>query len=49
MPLDGFIKMIDSINALNQTQDFDIASIIVGGSNIANVPGTTTEAQVVDT
>ena len=49
LPLDGFVKMIDSINALNNTQDFDIASIIIGGSATANVPGYTTKDQIVST
>jgi hypothetical protein len=49
MPLDGFVRMIDTINSLNTTQNFDIASIIVGGSNVANVPGETNAEQVYDT
>jgi hypothetical protein len=49
MPIDGFTKMIDAINSLNTTSDFDIASIIVGGSLTANVPGLTTKEQVIST
>lgn len=32
--------MIDTINALNQTSDFDVSTIIFGGSSNANNPGT---------
>lgn len=40
MPIDGYIKMIDTINALNNTLGFaEIGSIIYGGSSNANIPG----------
>ena len=39
--------MIDTINALNTTKDFTFASVIYGGSSVADIPEYTTEAQMV--
>ena len=44
LPIAGYKKMIDKINELNVTKDFSFASIIYGGSSVADLPEYTTEA-----
>jgi hypothetical protein len=38
LPIDGFYKMFDTLNALNQTRDFSFNSILYGGSGSAVNP-----------
>lgn len=38
LPIDGFYKLFDTLNALNATQEFSFNSVLYGGSGSASNP-----------